>query len=237
MTIHHTIIKLAARQGVILTQNDDTIEAHHAASNTRVSLFVVDDGENDQAREALNSVIEMATWKAEPSIKGVFITCDEGVFTAESAEGDVLTEETSWSDLHDFLTNYAPEALDEEEPHSAVDEKYKILYAQIGIDGQDNGDWLAAQMLTLCSKQIYLVAAVAWANGIQRDPEPGNRGWEGRYRMTISNMLRKRVADQGHLVVPNSVVAGGGRIDAPAEFVARWATRPRVRKAKKGGAE
>ena len=244
MAIHHTIIKLAARQGVILTQNDDEIEAHHTESNTRVQVTAEDESEaNDAAREALNTAVDMAAWKAESPHPGVKISCEDGTFYAHNSDGDEIGEFATWSELLDYLNDYEPEESEdaadeddeEEATHSTVDEKYKLLYAEIGIDGQDNGDWLALQMLTLCNKNVDLVATVAWANGVQREPVPGNRGWEGRYRMTISNMLRKRVADAGVLIVPSSVNKDGvmGELVAPAEFVARWHTRTPAKKTSK----
>lgn len=250
MTIHHAIIKLAAKQGIILTQEDDQAVAHHPSTNTRVWAAIEDTDDatstNDAGHEALATCGEMIAWKNEPTREGVTVAMDdsqgEGEFYAE-IDGEEIAREDTWLELLDAIAAYEPdestdEDEDEDEPEpevqSVVPDKYKLLYAEIGIEGQDNGDWMAALFLRYCHIKesgrslidCEKVSLLAYANGIDREPVPGSRGWEGRFRMTMGNLLRKRVADQGYINVPARLNDGViDEIKAPAEFRAKWKTR------------
>ena len=258
MNIHHTIVKLAATRGVILEAEADQISAHHAQTNTTI---VLDGSEceddqpafNELARDALVICKDIADFKSIPE-NNVWEICqtDEGGYSATHLPTDTEIEPVeSWDDLKAAIAEFEPEDEDESEDDdeavaTVVPAKYKLLYAEIGVEGQDNGDWLAAQMAALVlvhagktvTVDVDRVSALAWANGIERDYVEGNRGWQGRYRMTIGTLLRKKVADQGYLSVPVSLLAEGAsepeHRNAPQAFIERWATRPR--KARKGKA-
>jgi hypothetical protein len=121
-------------------------------------------------------------------------------------------------------------------PHSVVKPDYKAKYKAramaLGLKGKaakrTNGDWLGEQMrkLVLDKKEKLIVERleeICEANGLDgiRERWPNqNKGWEGRLRMTASLVLRKIVADQGYLALPD-----GGQLEAPADFIARNETR------------
>jgi hypothetical protein len=120
--------------------------------------------------------------------------------------------------------------------NSAVKPKYKIKYKMRAIAAGDkgkamkrsNGDWLSRRMKELCldKKEKLIVSnlvAVCEANGLdgieERWPNKNN-GWEGRLRMTACLVLRKIVADNGFLMLPD-----GTQLEAPADFVTLNETR------------
>ena len=121
-------------------------------------------------------------------------------------------------------------------PHSVVKPTYKIKYKAraiaAGLTGKaakrSNGDWLSRRMaeLVLTSNAKLNVEAlelVCSANGLEdiqtRWPNR-NTGWEGRLRMTACLVLRKIVADNGYLSLPD-----GTQLEAPADFCQLNATR------------
>jgi hypothetical protein len=121
-------------------------------------------------------------------------------------------------------------------PHSVVKSTYKTKYKEraiaAGLKGKaskrSNGDWLSRQMaeLVLDKREKLVVSslvALCEANGLAgiEDRWPNrNKGWEGRLRMTACLVLRKLVADNGRLLLPD-----GTSREAPVEFVVRNETR------------
>jgi len=121
-------------------------------------------------------------------------------------------------------------------PHSVVKPSYKIKYKAraiaAGLKGKaakrSCGDWLSRQMadLVLTSKaklNVEALEAVCEANGltdIQERWPNRNTGWEGRLRMTACLVLRKIVADNGYLSLPD-----GEQLEAPEDFCRLNATR------------
>jgi hypothetical protein len=121
-------------------------------------------------------------------------------------------------------------------PHSVVKPTYKAKYKaramERGLRGKaakrSNGDWLAETMRTLVlDKKEKLVVErlvdLCEANGLDdiqgRWPNQ-NKGWEGRLRMTACLVLRKIVADNGRLILPD-----GSSLEAPTDFIVRNETR------------
>lgn len=121
-------------------------------------------------------------------------------------------------------------------PHSVVKPTYKIKYKNraiaAGLTGKaakrSNGDWLSRRMAELvltkdAKLNVSALVDVCAVNGLpdieERWPNRNN-GWEGRLRMTACLVLRKIVADNGKLMLPD-----GTELEAPADFVTLNATR------------
>lgn len=265
MTIHHAIVKSAAGKGVVFAYPDgDSIEATHVATGTKI---VVDtegfDSENDAAKEAWANVDDLATWNADDGAKlGLRIEQAGGTFhvLALMESGDDLANDEEFESLEDAI-DYAntpvsgDEDGDEEEPDvtgSVVPAGFKQLYREIGVRQQDNGDFLAAIMaghtIVLDGKSEVIdvdkVEALGYANGVDYPVSgygpslSGTRGWQGRYRMTVGNMLRKRIADAKVCHIPASLTGGKGAIEKtpPDAWCAKYATKVRKSVAKEADA-
>lgn len=124
------------------------------------------------------------------------------------------------------------EDLEEEDKRggSVVPDRYKKQYAEAGHPGTC-GDWLATVLkdLTTDNKGKLdpdAVDEIARLNGLSLDKlTRTNPGWQGRYRMTMRNMLVKVVANTGELHVP--ATEDGDVLKAPGEWVA--ANQPKVK--------
>jgi hypothetical protein len=151
--------------------------------------------------DVLTRAVEKATARqqAETSVKlkvskPAKVKSDEE--DGEDEEGDDGEDEEG-----DDGEEIAEEEVEEEEPGasgSVVKDKYRELYAQKGHP--DNcGDDLAAQLAAILKPgeeglDIDRLWALAQANGIEYTKYmTGNRGWEGRARMSIGNVLRGRI--------------------------------------------
>ena len=174
-------------------------------------------------------------------------------FIAEYAlAGDDEAEEfdaATWADLLEAIRE-RQQAVDEaaeveadeedEDRGSVVPSHFKQRYREVGIRKQDNGDFLAAVMVQHCvildGKAEVIdcekVETLAQHNGVDYPLESyngfitGSRGWQGRYRMTVGNMLRKRVADAGFIKVPAQLNQGADKeIPAPEAFIEKYATK------------
>lgn len=260
-TIHHGIVKKAAAQGVILTLEDDdtVVQALHAQNNVRVRLDtegLEDDdktGLNSLAGDALVAALDIvafntdemsAGWKIEQTDEGGFVLIDaEGAIFADGEDGEFETVADAVIAFNERETEEDEGANEEDDaPHSVVPEHYKAEYKAIGVNGQDNGDFLARAFSDYCRVgdkiDVFRVERLLSRNGIEREPIPGNRGWEGRYRMTARNMLARRISDDGTLYVPANLTGTTGEgkdakpvgeleIAVPANFRERWATKPK----------
>jgi hypothetical protein len=121
-------------------------------------------------------------------------------------------------------------------PHSVVKPSYKIKYKARAIANglrgkaakRSNGDWLSRRMAELvltsgAKLNVEALELVCSANGLEDIQErwPNrNTGWEGRLRMTACLVLRKIVADQGYLSLPD-----GTQLEAPEDFIRLNETR------------
>lgn len=136
-----------------------------------------------------------------------------------------------------------PEAGYEEDedrgPASVVDDSYKRQYAEDGHPN-NNGDWLNQVFATLrlvvmngkkTTTDVQALNSVLAENGIISEDHkfgaifhgkaPRTNGWEGRFRMSGGNMLRPRISDAGVFI------AFGEEIPVPADFAAKWRTKPK----------
>lgn len=134
-------------------------------------------------------------------------------------------------------------AEDEEEERtgSVVPDVFKKRYAEAGHPGHC-GDWLALQLNGLCQTMdgkktitdLDRLEAIANANGVApaRVDRLGTatNGWQGRYRMTVRNMLAKVVADKGFLFIPEGCgVKKDEERKAPKDWCLKYATKAKVK--------
>lgn len=250
MKIHHGIVKQAAAKGVVLTSDDDAITAHHIALNIRVTRdldgSVKDQQEfNELARDAWNDAQSIADHNTDPANGDTKIKFEDGDFVAYH-DGDELARDPC---LEDLLVSIGEalvelgggeEADDEGEEGggSVVPAKYKQMYAERG-DATTCGDWLALTINGLChvldgKKKVTdydRLETIATANGV--DVERVDRlgtatnGWQGRYRMTVRNMLTPLVAAKGFLFVPEGCgVKSDTEKKAPKEWCREHSPKP-----------
>lgn len=171
---------------------------------------------------------------------------DEPLWTSRDMPSNAILEDLQIACDERELDIEAGFDEDEEDQNtgSVVDASYKRQYAEDGHPG-NNGDWLNQQfallkLVTIEGKKtrtdVQALNTVFADNGVISEDHafgrafhgtsPRTNGWEGRFRMSGGNMLRKRVADAGYLV------AFGEKHKAPADFVGRYRTKPKVKKAK-----
>lgn len=254
MTIHHTIVKGAAKAGVILTQEGDDVIAHHTARNLKVAYSTQDDEPaaiNDLAKDAWNDVLEAVAYGAEHP--GVRIGWEDGDWTAHSTTGDKveIARDPILVDLFETLAdpdndNIGEDDEAEEGGGSVVPAKYKQMYAERG-DATTCGDWLALKLNELChvmdgKKKVTdydRVENIAVANGVTVDRVDrlgtATNGWQGRYRMTVRNMLTPLVAAKGFLFVPEGCgVKADTELKAPKQWCAEHSPKAAVKEAGNG---
>jgi len=124
---------------------------------------------------------------------------------------------------------------------SVVPDVFKKRYAEAGHPGHC-GDWLAVTLNGLCQvtdgkKQVTdldRLEAIANANDVSPDRVDrlgtATNGWQGRYRMTVRNMLSKKVADKGFLFVPEGCgVKTDTEMKAPKDWCEKHATRTKAK--------
>lgn len=125
-------------------------------------------------------------------------------------------------------------------PRSVVTSKYKARYAERAAEmrgkkgvekrvlADSSGDWLALELAALIRPtkkkpaDLDLFEAICKANGVNLDSLPRNtRGWQGRFRMNGSQMLRTAIAEaNGEFRVPGEH-GGFTTKQAPKSWVAR----------------
>lgn len=232
MPIHHAITKRAATQGVILTSDDAQAVAFHAERGLRIERDIEDeDGLNDLAKDLLVDVTGVLAFNDDEANKPWTIRFADGDFVAYNGDEEAARD-PELADLIETIqeerASAEPEEDEDEERGSVVPEVFKRRYAEAGHPTHC-GDWLAETLNGLCrvlvagtkkeTTDLDRLEAIAVANGVEvaRVDQLGTatNGWQGRYRMTVRNMLTKVVAAKGFLFVPE----GCGK-DADTEIAA-----------------
>lgn len=243
-TIHHATVKAAASKGVILTSDGDTVTAHRPEPNRRVTL-TVEEPEGDEASQGELTERAKDAWvnlddtiEYELSHSGLRIDQIDGDFVAYQVKGkqrDEIARDPDFGDLIQTLDEHyegaeTGEGDEEDTTGSVVPAKYKKLYAERG-DPAHCGDWLALTLAKLCrvledgkeTTDLDRLEAIANANDVApaRYGKLGvaTNGWQGRFRMTIRNMLVPRIAAKGHLFVPEGCgVDSDQELQAPRQW-------------------
>lgn len=257
MGIHHTIAKGAAKVGIVITANDESVSAHHIERNLQAtySFEGVDEQseQNEIARGVWNDVVNAIAYMDEHS--GVRIAFDDGDWIAypagtlpEDMTSNEIARDPNLDDLFETLAEQIEDegVDDDDEPEitgSVVPDKYKKLYAEQGHP-TNCGDWYADTIARFCrvmdekGKEVIDIdrlCDIATANAVtpERYGKLGieTNGWQGRYRMTVGNMMRPRIAEKGFMFVPEGCgVDADQEIAAPADFCAKH--MPKAKKAK-----
>lgn len=208
-TIHHATTTRATKFGVILTEVDGLIKAHHPATNR-----VVYDA---QPRVALQAVLLAARFGSEyPMItvsveEGAVIIShtdsDEPLATVEADEADGFNIDGVFAQAleaaQDVELALEVEDTDEDEEKasgSVVPSKYRKLYAERG-NAANCGDWLAGWLdgrYTIEGKFSRAgFSELLAANGIElvgKWATASGNGADGRFRMNGRQKLVKRIA-------------------------------------------
>jgi hypothetical protein len=254
MTIHHAIVKSAAAKGVELSHDEDagTITARDIATSLSLAIEVTDDTNiNEEAKGAHAQLADMLAIPGEyPGIR--VVQDDDMDFVATDARdvNDVkeIGRDPCLEDLVITIQEYlaAPEEGEAEEEDdedkggaSVVPDVYKQRYAAAGHP-EHCGDWLAVTLNDLTrvvivdgkakeSFSIDKLETIAEANGVDCSRYLVNKsnGWQGRFRMTVRNILAKVVAIAGVMHVPGEVDGGEDREVIPPSS---WGTKYRAAK-------
>lgn len=255
MNIHHSIVKAAAAKGITLTVEDDTILALHSAANV-LGFRVVKDDEieqsafNDLARDAWNDAAEIVAYHTEHA--NVRIGRDDGDYIAyHTATEDEIARDPILVDLFETLADQPEDEQEDEEQEeggSVVPAKYKLLYAEAGHPTHC-GDWLAETLNRFCrvvdaetgkeTTDLDALETIANANGVapERYGKLGvaTNGWQGRFRMTVRNMLTPRCAEKGHIFIPSDVTGkdeGDLELKAPEAWCREHAPKVKAKPVK-----
>lgn len=163
-----------------------------------------------------------------------------------TARNIVIASDPDLADLLETLNEQVEDgSIEENRPQASggvVPSKYKQRYAENG-DPTTCGDWLALLLNQYCQVQegkktitdLDRVEAIAIANGVEatRVDRLGTQtnGWQGRYRMTVRNMLTKVVASKGEILIPEGIEKEDTTIPAPADWMHEHA--PKAKSPKK----
>lgn len=163
----------------------------------------------------------------DPALSDLLITLEDEAETIVQVEG--IREDVNADEDEDERTG------------SVVPDVFKKRYAEAGHPGHC-GDWLALQLNGLCQTMdgkktitdLDRLEAIANANGVApaRVDRLGTatNGWQGRYRMTVRNMLAKVVADKGFLFIPEGCgVKKDEERKAPKDWCLKCATKAKVK--------
>jgi hypothetical protein len=232
MNIHHATVKSAAAKGVTLSIVDDNVQARHNDTGVVVAYEIEDEeGTNERAKDAWVAAQTIVDFTSETACR---IVQADGDFVAYATKGEKeeIARDPELEDLLETIREHfagtdADEGDEDEATGSVVPDKYKQKYAAEGHAGHC-GDWLALELNRLCivkdeaGKQVTdldRLETIANANGVAPDRVDKlgteTRGWQGRYRMTVRNMLTKVVAAKGFMLVPE-----GCGVDADTELKA-----------------
>jgi len=164
----------------------------------------------------------------DPSLSDLMITLEDEAGTIEQVNG--IREDVAAGDEDE-----------DERTGSVVPDVFKKRYAEAGHPGHC-GDWLATTLNKLCQtmdgKKVITdldrLEAIANANDVSPDRVDrlgtATNGWQGRYRMTVRNMLAKKVADKGFLFVPEGCgVKADTEMKAPRDWCQKYATKTKAK--------
>lgn len=256
MNIHHTIIKGAAKAGVILTIENMTIKAHVPEMNVIVQYdvgFEGDDTEaaqvNEAAKDAWAHALDIKNYQEENPKVAIRQEGDDFVAYTRAGKGlgDEICRDIDLEDLFESLKDPDVNGEDEESEGggSVVPDVFKKRYAAEGHPTHC-GDWLAETLNKFCQvtdgKKVVTdldrLETIAASNDVEtaRVDRLGTatNGWQGRYRMTVRNMLAKRIAAKGFILVPEGAgVDADKEIKAPRDWVLKHSPKPKEAAGKK----
>lgn len=261
MTIHAATVKSAAAKGITVTEDTDLFYAElpdgrkfAQAKNEQEAPGFVKAVIAVLAYEAagFEGILENESVRIEQDTSGDFVAslvvmkAVAGQLARDPVLSDLLDtlddEEETLAQVDGIREDLNAEEDEGERTGSVVPDVFKKRYAEAGHPGTC-GDWLAVQLNSLCQtmdgKKVVTdldrLEGIANANDVApaRVDRLGTatNGWQGRYRMTVRNMLAKKVADKGFLLVPEGC---GAKTDEERKAPKEWCEKFRtVVKAKK----
>lgn len=260
MKIHHSIVKSAAAKGVELSiVDDEAIQAKYL--DVVIEKTIEDeDGLSELARDAIADCLDVVAFNDDPMNGHVRIKFEDGDFAAyadvmKGGYTDEIARDPVLEDLIVSIQEWKEEQADadgedadeEEERGSVVPAKYKALYAEAGHPTHC-GDWLAETLNRFCrvvdgetgkeTTDLDALETIANANGVapERYGKLGiaTNGWQGRYRMTIRNMLTPRCAEKGFIFIPSDASDDGAdkELKAPEAWAREHAPKVKAKPVK-----
>lgn len=202
----------------------------------------------ERAKDAMGNLADILDYEADEFAQKKLpsrIEQEDGDFVAYyykgRTKGDEIARDPDLADLFETLRENGHEEEEDDEPEtsgSVVPDKYKKLYKERG-NPNHCGDWLAETLAKYCRvlnekgkevTDIDRLEAIANANGVapERFGKLGveTNGWQGRFRMTVRNLLTKVVADKGFLLIPEGAGSDSDlELKAPREWCAEHATK------------
>lgn len=247
MKIHHATQKWADDRSIALTFEDDMFVARKNNSEWRwtdaktaaracafdalikadyPSLDMTYDDESRsfvvKGRTAEGEWVDLASYSEPPEITDLPDIAELAIESGVDPEAGFIEED------------------EEKASGSVVPTKYKIIYAERG-DATNCGDWLASILkghipsVVKDGKLVVDVDALDLLfkiNGVMSEEGKWGRafhntnyrtnGWEGRFSMSGRNILRKRVADAGFILLANDE-----KHMAPEEWCAEHRSAPK----------
>lgn len=225
-TIHHATAKKALDCGIKLSINEDGhLEAGFTLNKRPVELLVTDERSAKDFLADILSFLPMAGNDPKLSVitseDGDSFIVHNGKESGPAAES-LVDSYIAWSegereshegmeDILDGSADAVEEQNGEEEEegvsHSVVRPVYRQRYRENESKGVNCADGLALQM----AKMLHVDGAISIerldqlciANDIDfAKYHTGSRGWEGRYRMTVGNILRARIKKGTQVIFP-----------------------------------
>lgn len=241
--LHPATVKKAENANVILSFDSKRVQ-WKASSSTIPQRHIV----AVEAKQALADLLTILSYedKSEEGIRvqQQLIDGSHGDYVAvfQTARSTEIARDPELKDLIETLNEMDSEEIAELRPSTSggvVPDIYKKRYAASG-DATTCGDWLALLLNQHCQTldekgktltDLDRVEAIAIANGVEaaRVDRLGTQtnGWQGRYRMTVRNMLTKVVASKGYCLIPEGVASEDTEVQAPAEWMAEHAPKPK----------
>lgn len=245
--LHHATAKRAEDHGVTMTRNDD--DTAWTATKDK-SIW-----QDEDPKIALSAVIFAAAIAADYPALRLERDSQWNVHHADSPDTEPVwssDDVPTMADLDEIAEACDALELDIEAGYEEDDEKdggsvvaphYKRQYAEDGHPN-NNGDWLNGILAELnlvvvegkkTRTDVQGLNTLFADNGIISEDHkfggafhgtaPRTNGWEGRFRMSGGNMLRRKISDAGVLI------AFGDSIPVPEAFAAKHRTKVKAKKA------
>lgn len=247
MKLHHATAKRAEENGVTMEYSDDSWVAtkgdvHWTHEDPKVALAATIFDALIRAEYPALTLIEADGFQVTANTED-----GEAVRLFHDANPPKPTDLADILDAADEYGIDASEGYDEDgerEGGSVVAPHYKRQYAEDGHPN-NNGDWLNGifaelklvvvegkktrtdvQGLNTLFAENGIISEDHKFGGAFHGTAPRTNGWQGLFRMSGGNMLRRKISDAGVLI------AFGERIEVPEAFAAKHRTKVKAKKAK-----
>ena len=245
---HYTVVRDAEAKGIVLTYDadndsttathgDGTTTAHPIPKQALAGLILI---------RTIAAEYPGLHMERDEDSEGWHVSA-----TNPEHEFALTLDELDDNTLSHVLDAATAEGVDVEEGYEDAEERtasgsvvspiYKVLYAERG-DATHCGDWLGTTLKNRIPRlagegkkegpvdvdeydRIFLQNGVDSGTGkwgaVFHDKKAPTNGWEGRFVMSGRNILRKRVADAGFLLINDE------KLEAPPEWCEEHRTAPK----------